>query len=183
MGILNLAARGDRSAKGVLYLVADGGANRSVGHFCVHRHLAIHLRRHREVREVRVGYGAERYVAEDSHCRPVVEAVELIALEAAVDAHGQLLLLALESPLRKVGREVEVAGVVGRLPCAYVHAVEPQVIAAQHTVQAQHHVLPSPCSWDGERCAVVARQRVGIVVPGLTESVCLPTARHRDGAP
>ena len=61
--------------------------------------------------------------------------------------------------------------------------VEPQVIAAQHAVEAYVYLLSAPLLWQCELRAIVARQGVRTVVFRLTEAVCLPASGHGDGAP
>ena len=131
---------------------------------------------------MRLGDGHQRHVAEDAHRGPVVEAVELVALEARIDAHRQPLRLALEGPSCEMGRQVEQASVVARLPRADMLVVEPQVVASQHAVEPYVNLLPLPRRRHGERRTIVARQRVGVVILRLAETISLPAAGHRNVA-
>ena len=72
-----------------------------------------------------LGNSEERDIADDAHRGPVVEAVELIALKLAVDAHGQLLRLTTGSALRQIGGQVEEAGIIATLPRADILIVKP----------------------------------------------------------
>ena len=96
-----------------------------------------------------------------------------------VDTHGQLLLTALP----QIGSEVEETGVEPTLPRTHIAVVEPEVIAAQHTVEPDGHLLPLPGIRHGESQPIVARQGVRIVVARLAEAVRLPAARHRNSPP
>ena len=182
-GYLLLWRRGHHVSLCVEDLVVDSGTLRGVGHACHHVHLACVACCHGQVRQMGAGHGKERDVAEDAHRCPVVEAVELEAFVAAVDTHGQLLRLAREGLLGEEGREVKEARVIGHLPRSHLTSVEPEVVAAQHAVEADAHTLSLPRRWHGKRGAVIAGERVRGVVRRLAEAVLLPAARHGNGAP
>ena len=62
-------------------------------------------------------------------------------------------------------------------------AIDPQVVAIEDTIEAEHDALTTPLVGHGEGGAVVARQRQRLVVAGLAKPVCLPASWHGDAPP
>ena len=147
----------------------------AIGNLRVNTHFSAILCCDGKVGEMCLGNGEEGHVAKDAAWSPVVVVVEVAAWELRHDAHGKLLLLLLH--VDEVG-DVEQGGVVSRAPFARLLAVYPEVVAIEHTIEAHHNVHSSPLVGNGERGAVVARQRIGTVILRFAETVRFPAPWH-----
>ena len=94
--------------------------------------------------------------------------------------HGQQLL---RCSLVEKRSDVKLRRIVGRSPRACFPAVHPYIVGIEHSVEAQYHPLPLPGMRYAERSLVIACQRSGGIVTGLTETVSLPTAWHGNAPP
>ena len=148
-------------------------------HFRIYHDLTRVACPNRQVGEMCLGYRHKGYITEDAIGSPVVVIVEVTAPKLGDDAQGQLLF-ALSFQI--VG-DIEDSGIIARTPRADFLAVDPKVVAIEHTVETNGYALSSPCGWHGERCPIVARHGLGAVIAGFTESVGLPAARHGYLAP
>ena len=140
MWMQNFAACRDHVSVSVCYRIVHGCPACCVCHFRADPHLTIGLCRHSQVGKVGAGIGEQSHVAEDAHRSPVVVAVELITFEMGIHTQRQFLV----ATGTEIGGEVKLTGVVARLPAAHIMSVQPQVVAAEHPVESDAHMLPFP---------------------------------------
>ena len=127
-----------------------------------------------------VGHCKKGHVAEDAAGSPVVVVVEVRAFSLSHHAHRQLLLFCFAI---QEGSNIKLGGIVGRSPRASLLSVHPHIVSIEHAVESQYHSVALPPFWHGECCLIVSCQWRSMIVMWLAETVSLPAARHRNGAP
>ena len=133
-----------------------------------------------EVAKVNLWNSHKSHIAEDAARCPVVVVVEVAAREHGDDAHCKLLLSGL---LVQIGRDVEECRVVARSPGTPSSAIDPKVIAIEHTVEAKHDALTFPSLGDAESRSVISGQRISVMVGGFAKTIGFPTSGYVNLAP
>ena len=166
----------------IKYLVAYLSVLVAISHLGLNIHRSVIPGVDGQILQVCLRHGHQRHIAEDAVWLPVVVIVEVAPTKLRYHAHGELLLFNLPRPFKGRGKiicDVKHRRVKSRPPRPCFLAINPQVVAIQHTVKADDNPLPFPFLRHSKLCAIVSRQWLGMMICRLAESIRLPASRHR----